>query len=186
MVNNYKLNQRKEGIEWADKILFFSYSEEVPLRYLDMARIMKADMENWDEGLDEISREMRIARDRIKNRKAGAETQRVQKEILAKLDKHIKDLEKQQADAQAQAEQEGKPKTEQAQNPPQDTPNPQLPPTSGQVDHRKVKELAQVWGKLPEKERTRALVELTRSLPPKDKAVVEKYFKELQLKAKRH
>jgi hypothetical protein len=52
------------------------------------------------------------------------------------------------------------------------------------VDKRKVKEIADVWGKLPEKERARALVELTRGMPAKDKAVIEAYFKELAKKTK--
>jgi hypothetical protein len=42
-----------------------------------------------------------------------------------------------------------------------------------------VKEVAEVWGKLPEKERARALVELTRGLPARDRAVIEAYFKEI-------
>jgi len=47
-----------------------------------------------------------------------------------------------------------------------------------------VKEIADVWGKLPEKERARALVELTRSMPAKDRQVIERYFKELAKKTK--
>jgi len=39
-------------------------------------------------------------------------------------------------------------------------------------------------GKLPEKERAAALRELTRSMPPKDKAVIEAYFREIQKKTK--
>jgi len=52
------------------------------------------------------------------------------------------------------------------------------------VDRKKVKEIADVWGKLPEKERARALVELTRDMPAKDRAVIEAYFKELAKKTK--
>jgi len=47
------------------------------------------------------------------------------------------------------------------------------------VDSKKVKEIADVWGKLPEKERARAMVELTRGMPAKDRAVIEAYFKKL-------
>ena len=43
----------------------------------------------------------------------------------------------------------------------------------GEVDAKKVKEIADVWGKLPEKERARAMVELTRGMPAKDRAVIE-------------
>jgi lauroyl/myristoyl acyltransferase len=43
-----------------------------------------------------------------------------------------------------------------------------------------VKELAEVWGKLPEKERARAMRDLTLSMPAKDRAVIEAYFREIQ------
>jgi len=55
---------------------------------------------------------------------------------------------------------------------------------TGQVDQQKVKEVAELWGKLPEKERAKALVELTRGLPAKDRAIMEAYFKELAKKTK--
>jgi hypothetical protein len=47
------------------------------------------------------------------------------------------------------------------------------------VDEKKLKELAQVWGKLPEKERAKAMAELTRDMPPRYREVIEKYFKKL-------
>lgn len=50
------------------------------------------------------------------------------------------------------------------------------------MDSTRVKEIAEVWGKLPEKERARALVELTRGMPARDRAVIEAYFKELAKK----
>ena len=52
------------------------------------------------------------------------------------------------------------------------------------MDQKKVKEIAEQWGKLPEKERARALVELTRGMPAKDRAVIEAYFRELAKKTK--
>jgi hypothetical protein len=42
-----------------------------------------------------------------------------------------------------------------------------------------LKELAEVWGKLPEKDRAKAMAELTRDMPPRYREVIEKYFKEL-------
>ena len=39
--------------------------------------------------------------------------------------------------------------------------------------------MAEVWGKLPEKDRVKALQELTRDMPPRYREVIEKYFKEL-------
>jgi hypothetical protein len=54
---------------------------------------------------------------------------------------------------------------------------------SGNVDVKKVKEVAEMWGRLPEKERAAALRELTKTMPAKDRAVIEQYFKELQKKS---
>jgi len=42
-----------------------------------------------------------------------------------------------------------------------------------------MKELAEVWGKLPEKDRAKAMAELTRDMPPRYREVIEKYFREL-------
>ena len=53
----------------------------------------------------------------------------------------------------------------------------------GEVDVKKVKELSEVWGKLPEKERARAMVELTRGMPPKYRDAIEAYFKQLNTKS---
>jgi hypothetical protein len=39
--------------------------------------------------------------------------------------------------------------------------------------------MAEQWGKLPEKDRAKALQELTRDMPPRYREVIEKYFKEL-------
>jgi hypothetical protein len=47
------------------------------------------------------------------------------------------------------------------------------------VDPKKLKEMAEVWGKLPEKERAKAMTELTRDMPPRYREVIEKYFKEI-------
>jgi hypothetical protein len=49
----------------------------------------------------------------------------------------------------------------------------------GNVDPKRLKEMADVWGKLPEKERAKALLELTRDMPPRYREVIENYFKNL-------
>ena len=49
----------------------------------------------------------------------------------------------------------------------------------GKVDEKKLKELAEVWGKLPEKDRAKAMMELTKDLPPRYRQVIEDYFKTL-------
>ncbi len=56
---------------------------------------------------------------------------------------------------------------------------------TGDVDKKRVREIAEVWGKLPEKERARAMQELTRGLPAKDRAVIEEYFRRISSKTRR-
>ena len=45
---------------------------------------------------------------------------------------------------------------------------------------KKFKEYADVWGKLPERERAKAMTELTRGMPAKYRDAIESYFKQLE------
>ena len=47
------------------------------------------------------------------------------------------------------------------------------------LDMRQLKQLADLWGKLPEKERAKAMMELTRDMPPRYREVIENYFKNI-------
>ena len=47
------------------------------------------------------------------------------------------------------------------------------------MDPKKLQNLAKEWGKLPDKERARAMQELTRDMPPKYREVIESYFRKL-------
>ena len=49
----------------------------------------------------------------------------------------------------------------------------------GRVDEKKLKELAEAWGKLPEKDRAKAMIELTKDLPPRYREIIEQYAKSL-------
>jgi hypothetical protein len=49
----------------------------------------------------------------------------------------------------------------------------------GEIDPHKVKELAEVWGKLPVNERNRALAELTQGMSPQYREAVEEYVRGL-------
>lgn len=54
----------------------------------------------------------------------------------------------------------------------------------GVIDMKKFKEYADVWGKLPEKERAKAMADLTRNMPAKYRDAIEAYFKHLEKSAK--
>jgi hypothetical protein len=47
------------------------------------------------------------------------------------------------------------------------------------VDQKKLENLAKGWGKLPEKDRAKAMQELTRDMPPKHREVILEYFRKL-------
>ena len=49
----------------------------------------------------------------------------------------------------------------------------------GNVDPKKLKELVDAWGKLPERERAKAMTEMVRDLPPAYRQMVEDYFRKL-------
>jgi hypothetical protein len=112
----------------------------------------------------------------------------MQKSVADRLERMIKKEEKAREDAiaKAMAEAEGKlEKIEQGVRPPADTTPSRLPNASGVVESKRVKEIANVWGTLPDKERARALLELTRQMPAKDRTIVEAYFKELNRRTSR-
>jgi len=49
----------------------------------------------------------------------------------------------------------------------------------GKVDNKKLKGLAQQWGKMPEKERAAAVQDLIRDMPARHREVIENYFKKM-------
>ncbi len=192
-INHYSLNQQREAEQWADRIVLSFSHQEMPRRYYELCKLMKYDMETWEkksDDLSDISRDMKVITDRLKNGKGGKETQQKQKEVLDRIGKMIKD--KEDAMAQAQKDKEDKEKKEaeararargelpdRGVDPQQDTQGGTEKGT-GQIDRKRVREIAEVWGKLPEKERAKCMVELTRALPPKDRAIIEAYLRELQ------
>jgi hypothetical protein len=53
----------------------------------------------------------------------------------------------------------------------------------GEIDSKRLKEIADVWGKLPEKERAKAMLELTRDLPPRYRETIETYLKKIAIQS---
>ena len=47
----------------------------------------------------------------------------------------------------------------------------------GQVDPKRFKEIADVWGKLPEKERAKAMTEMMRNMPPAYRQMIEDFYR---------
>jgi len=47
------------------------------------------------------------------------------------------------------------------------------------VDDKKLKTLADNWGTMPEKDRAKAIMEITKDLPARYRVVIEDFFKSL-------
>ena len=50
---------------------------------------------------------------------------------------------------------------------------------NGTVDDKKLATLAKSWGTMPERDRAKAIMEITKDLPARYRVVIEDYFKSL-------
>jgi hypothetical protein len=50
---------------------------------------------------------------------------------------------------------------------------------NGTVDEKKLKTIAANWGTMPERERAKAITEITKDLPARYRVIIEDYFKAL-------
>jgi tetratricopeptide (TPR) repeat protein len=169
-----------------------------PERYRMVAALMHFDMLTWQEkDLGWIARKMENIQRRLDLNRGGKQTQKIQKEVLVRLEEMIKEMENNQKPPPPGGGGGGEdvpsggggmpgggsaPGSDMSSSPMQDTMGGTANGT-GQIDAKRVKEIAEAWGKLPEKERAAALRDLTRTMPAKDRAVIEAYFRELQKKS---
>jgi hypothetical protein len=51
----------------------------------------------------------------------------------------------------------------------------------GQIDAKKIKDLAEQWGRLPPREREANMRELTRDMPQRYREVIQEYFRKLSV-----
>jgi len=131
---------------------------DAPDRYRLVGMLMAVDMQAWkDKDLGTISRLMDNVERRLDLARGGPQTQKTQKQIVARLDEMIKELEN-QCKGSSQCNGGGCPNGGQpGQQPGAQGPNPQLDSRGGtnsgegKVDKKKLEGLAKQWGKLPEK-----------------------------------
>lgn len=160
---------------------------DAPERYKMVAVLMYLDMQQWkdeDKDLENIARLMDNIERRLDLSRGGPKTQELQKKVLNRLDEVIKEIENQIKNGNANCQcpgggqQPGQGGSNQPSSPQQDS----YGGTNGGpgvVDPKKLKQLSENWGKLPEKERAKAMMEITKDLPPRYREVIENYFKSL-------
>jgi hypothetical protein len=161
---------------------------DTPDRYRMVATLMFFDIQNWSpdqKDLANIGRLMDNSGRRLDLARGGPQTQDIQKKIVFRLDEVIKELENRQKNAQCNG---GNCPSGGIPGSGGNTINPSGPAADstimggsgpGKVDEKKLKKLAEEWGKLPQSERAKAIQEITRDLPPKYKPMIEEYFKSL-------
>lgn len=170
-VSAFKVGDRPSAFEAAtDVVEQFRAPER---RHDVVCRMILEDLKGWkDKDLSAVGRQMGDVVSRLDVYKGGPVTQDKQRKILDRLDEMIKE------------EESPKGSQEQTRQPGQGRPRErsELPTADGsqaKVDERKLKELAENWGKMPELERTRVIQEYTREFPAKYRPLIESYFKSL-------
>lgn len=149
--------------------------ESVPVRYADTAKLMRFELASLKpESLQAIAHDMRRLSQRLDNGRAGEKVQVLEREVVDRLDKLIEELEKQQQ----QQQQSNASNTNQPNAPMEDSRLPGGGTGDGEVGNRILK-ISSDWGKLPEKERERALQQLDRRFPGHYREAVEEYFRRL-------
>ncbi|HKB37022.1 MAG TPA: hypothetical protein VKD72_11245, partial [Gemmataceae bacterium] len=159
-----------------------------PERYKVVAALMHFDMVSWQEkDLPAIARKMDNIQRRLDLARGGKKTQKLQKEVVARLDEIIKELENDKdgdcpggnCPGGKSNKQGNKPgNTNQPSSPMQDS-NGGNNSGPGQVDSRRIKDLAEKWGQLPPREREENMRELTRDMPQRYREVIQEYFRKL-------
>jgi hypothetical protein len=169
-----------------------------PERYKTVAALMLLDMQTWKEkDLGAVGRKMNVIKDRLEIAKGGPQTQKLQKEVIMRLDEIIKELENKQKQKQGgggggggDPNGGGCPSGGEGNQP--GSPGGLNPPSSpaqdagiaggqstGRVDAAKMKRLVEQWGVLPPKEREQALQKLTENLSPRHREAIENYFRNI-------
>jgi tetratricopeptide (TPR) repeat protein len=180
-VAEHALIQKKEAIHSIARLL--DDVADCPERYKMVATLMFLDMQSWkddEKDLTNIAKLMDNSERRLDLARTGPKTQEIQRKIVFRLDELIKDLENQCKNCgQCQCPGGGSQPGAGGQGSPAPDSVIMLNSGPGVVDQKKLQHLATVWGKLPEKERAKAMMELTKDLPPRYREVIENYFKTL-------
>lgn len=194
-VSEHALLEKNAAISTINRLLDDAGS--APERYRTLAALMALDMHTWKEkDLSSIARKMKDVERRLDLSRGGPKTQKVQKDIVARLDEIIKELEnkdknkgKGQGQGQGQGEGDcpaGGPGAP-GSGPPKGN-DPSSPATesgianaggTGVVDQAKLKNLVAQWGNLPPRERGEALQQLTQGMSPRHREQIENYFRNL-------
>jgi len=184
-VAEHALLLKKEAAESIVRLL--DDAADSPERYKMVAGLMLFDMMGWkDKDLGWIARKMDNIERRLEMSRGGPQTQKMQKEVVARLDELIKELENKN-NGNCNCNGGSCPNGGNNNNPNNNTRSSRPYDDSvagtgrgpGNVDPKRLKEVAAAWGNLPPKERAKAMAELTRDMPERYREVIENYLKKV-------
>jgi hypothetical protein len=183
---------RKEAaIGSISKVLFDMNEGDVPDRYRLVAALMGVEMQNWSpdpKDLSNIERLMDNSGRRLELARGGEKTQDIQKKIVFRLDELIKELEAKNKPGQGQANGGNCPNGGQPGNQPGNTVQPNQNAQDsvimggsgpGNVDEKKLRQIAEQWGGLPPDKRAKIVEDIMRDVPTRYKPLIDEYFKSL-------
>jgi hypothetical protein len=162
---------------------------DAPDRYKRIAIEMFFEMQNWaadPKDLTNIERLMDNSGRRLELARGGDKTQGIQKKIVFRLDELIKDLENQCKPGNCNGG--NCPNGSKPGNKPGNTLQPSSPANdsvimggsgAGQVDEKKLRQIAEEWGSLPPEKRAKIVDDITHDIPAKYKPLIDEYFKSL-------
>jgi hypothetical protein len=169
----HRLLKKDECVAALDKLL--ENESVLPRRYVTVARLMDADIRPLEvDSLDEIARLMLDIRRRLGFGHAGKRVRQQEDDVIAKLDKRIKQIEEQIQKMPGKGQGSGGP---QSSNPAQDSQN-LGGKGAGDVDQKRIGSKSG-WGNLPPKEREQALQQISKDLPAHYREAIEEYFRKL-------
>ncbi|MCX7667144.1 MAG: hypothetical protein N2112_16550 [Gemmataceae bacterium] len=164
---------------------------DAPDRYRMVAASMYIEMASWkDKGLGNIARLMDNVERRLDQARDGEKTQDLQKKIVLRLDELIKEKENQGGGGGGGGNggscpdggspgQGGDPKGNKSNGPASESKPTGAGSDKGIVDNKTLRKYSDSWGTMPQKERERAIAEMTKDAPPKYRQFVEEYFRQL-------
>ena len=169
----HQLLRKTECKETIETLL--QHESELPTRFAVVAKLMEADLKPVEDGsLDEISRVMKDIHRRTQFQRSGTLVLKQEAEVIEKLDKLIEELEEQQNQSQSSAPGSGS----QPSGQPMEQSRAAQGKGSGKVTTKDLADGGQ-WGNLEPAERSAAMAEMVKDMPPHFRSAIEKYFRRL-------
>jgi hypothetical protein len=158
-----------------------------PERYRAVGALMLLDMQGWKQkDLGDVARKMGNVERRLELARGGPHTQKLQKEIVLRLDEIIKELENKAKGSSSSnggacpnGSQPGSGQPSGAGGSPATESGIATNGGPGKVNQRHFRDLQERWNTLPQREREQALQNLTRALSPTHREAIENYFRNL-------